>query len=134
MENPPSEGETTSVGKLKCDHCDKSFGQRKNLNQHISRIHNAQRYKCNVCDALLSSGFRLKQHLSSIHKKKTKIKFVKSQLVIATNDGYETLPEAKKHIIREQAATIRQLEIKIAKSKTVIENLKKKIANGSRNK
>lgn len=69
MENPPSENETTPVSKLKCDHCDKSFGRRKNLNQHIARIHKAQRYKCNVCDALLSSGFRLK-HLSSIHKKK----------------------------------------------------------------
>lgn len=121
-----------SSTKLQCEHCTKTFGQRKNLNQHIARIHMARRYECNVCHVLLSSGFRLKNHMSAVHKKKNKIKFVKSHLVTASNDGYETSPEAKKFIIREQADHIRQLEIKIAKAKTVIENLREKIANGSR--
>lgn len=130
MENPQIA--STIVVKLKCDHCDKPFGQRKNLNQHIARVHNGQRYKCNVCDALLSSGFRLKTHMSLIHKKKNKIKFVKSRLVTTTGDGHETSSEAKKYVIREQAEHIRRLEANIAKSKTVIENLRKKIANGAR--
>lgn len=129
MEN--SQSATTSVAKLKCDHCSKTFGQRKNLNQHIARVHLAQRYKCNVCDALLSSGFRLKNHLSSVHKKKKKVKFVKSHLVTATNHGYETASEAKKYIIRDQAERIRQLEANLSKLKTVIEKLREKIANES---
>lgn len=129
MESPQSSA--ASIPELKCDHCSKTFGQRKNLNQHITRIHKAQRYECNVCHALLSSGFRLKNHLISVHKKKNKIKFVKSHLVTATNDGCETSPEAKKYIILEQAGQIRQMEIKIAKAKTAIENLRKKIANKS---
>lgn len=126
MENQPSS--STSVAEFKCAHCNKTFGRPKNLNQHIARIHNSQRYKCDECGALLSSGFRLKTHLAVVHKKKNKINFVKSHLVTKRSDGYDTSPEAKKYIIREQADQIRRLEANLAKSNNVIENLRKKIA------
>lgn len=122
---------STPAAELKCDHCNKIFGQRKNLNQHMARVHNGQRYKCDICEVLLSSGFRLKTHMQSAHKKKSKIKFVKSHLVKQTKDGHETPSEAKKYIIREQADKIRQLETKISKTKSAIVNLRKKIATGT---
>lgn len=123
------------ASKKQCCHCNKTFSQQKNLNQHIARIHNAHRYKCNDCDALLSSGFRLKTHLSLVHKKKTKIKFVKSCLVVKTQNGYETSADAKKYyIIREQAERIQQLQISIKRLTTVIERLRKLIAGGGKTK
>lgn len=122
------ENSSKSNNPLQCPHCNKIYGQRKNLNQHIARVHESQRYKCEICDALLSSGYRLKSHLFKVHKKKNQIKFAKSALVVKTQSGFETSPDAKQYIIREQAEQISKLKIQLKKSKAALKNLKKKVS------
>lgn len=69
-----------------------------------------------------------------MHKKKAKITFVKSCLVVKTQNGCETSADAKKYVIQEQALRISQLEASIKMKNTVIENLRKLVAGGGKKK
>ena len=53
-----------------CDHCDKKFGHRGHLNQHISMVHEKKKdFACDQCDKKFGQRGHLNQHISSVHEK-----------------------------------------------------------------
>ena len=53
--------------KASCEYCDKEFSSRKNLRQHIRRIHFKIIEKCPVCDKYFDKEY-LKKHIRTVHK------------------------------------------------------------------
>ena len=50
---------------LQCEHCDKAFSTRSNLNKHVSSIHEEKKpFKCDVCDYSCSRKDALTKHVS----------------------------------------------------------------------
>jgi len=59
----------------KCDHCNESFGQKQNLNTHINTIHLKQKnYKCEHCECTFGEKGHLKTHINTVHLKKRNFK------------------------------------------------------------
>lgn len=118
------------LGRFKCSVCLKTFGQKKNLNQHFNRKHFNRRYECFVCQEQLSSGFRLKSHLLRFHKKK--IDSAQSYLVVQGRQLTTVAPEAKKHIILANHKKILTLEAKLKKIEINKQLLKAKFDVGNK--
>ena len=56
---------------FKCTECNKSFGYRNVLNNHIKSIHDKSKpYKCNICNGQFKLEHNLKSHIKSVHKGK----------------------------------------------------------------
>ncbi|XP_064648263.1 zinc finger protein 521-like isoform X2 [Lineus longissimus] len=54
----------------KCTVCNKTFSERKDLEDHVNKIHNVDRpFKCSECDKMFKSLSMLGAHLRKIHKK-----------------------------------------------------------------
>ena len=51
----------------KCDHCGKTFVERRNMLSHVDRIHKGTRYQCNQCEKKFKSYFGAKRHLAKFH-------------------------------------------------------------------
>jgi uncharacterized C2H2 Zn-finger protein len=58
-----------------CDHCDKVFSQKANLNKHVNSVHKKlTRYQCDHRDKVFSRKCNLQTHVNSRHgPKKTQI-------------------------------------------------------------
>ena len=55
----------------KCGKCDKSFGERRNLNVHVEAVHvNLKVHKCQICDKSFSTNHHLITHKSNVHTRK----------------------------------------------------------------
>ena len=58
-----------------CEHCDKTFGQKGNLNVHINTIHLKQKnFSCEHCDFTSGRKDYLKIHINTIHLKQKSFK------------------------------------------------------------
>ena len=54
---------------FKCDHCDKCFGTRGHLNEHINGVHNqGAAMACPICQKIFNTAKRMKKHLFNAHK------------------------------------------------------------------
>ncbi|RTG81007.1 uncharacterized protein DC041_0009358, partial [Schistosoma bovis] len=51
-----------------CNQCDRRFGSKSKLNDHIKVAHEGIKYPCNQCDRLYTSRFHLNEHLRANHK------------------------------------------------------------------
>jgi hypothetical protein len=57
--------------EFKCDHCDKAFGQKRNLGDHINRIHKKiKSYSCEWCSYTSCTKRELKGHSIRNHNLK----------------------------------------------------------------
>jgi len=54
---------------LTCPHCKKSLSSKQYLKEHISTVHERNRYGCNECDKTFSSVVHLKSHYNTKHLK-----------------------------------------------------------------
>ena len=53
----------------KCDACDKSFSQARNLKEHIQTIHeDGKKHICVSCGKSFSRAQHLKNHIHTVHK------------------------------------------------------------------
>ena len=64
----PTEEKAGRTGS--CEYCDKEFSSRKNLRQHIRRVH-FKILECPVCDKYFDKEY-LKFHREAVHLKKRK--------------------------------------------------------------
>lgn len=80
----------------------------KNLNQHINRHHQKQRFECSLCGKILISSFSLKRHWHDVHNKK--VKSTQSAEVIVGRNSVKIAPKAKNALIEEQAKDIEKLK------------------------
>ncbi|XP_065082963.1 zinc finger protein 62-like [Ochlerotatus camptorhynchus] len=55
------------VVDVKCLQCDKCFQQRKALQQHVRRMHEAEPVNCDVCGLEVTNTDRLKYHKRTVH-------------------------------------------------------------------
>jgi len=61
--------------EFNCEHCDKTFGQKGNLNVHINTIHLKQKnFKCDQCEYICGRKGNLNIHINTIHLKKRNFK------------------------------------------------------------
>ena len=57
--------------RFKCTECNKFFGYRNVLNNHIKSIHDKSKpYKCNICNGQFKLEHNLKAHIKSVHEGK----------------------------------------------------------------
>ncbi|XP_029341010.1 zinc finger protein 808-like [Acyrthosiphon pisum] len=56
--------------KHKCRHCDKEFGDKRNMNMHIKLVHQGSMVKCKICDKMYSGKRQLRYHDNRVHSKK----------------------------------------------------------------
>ena len=55
---------------FKCETCDKIFGAKRSLQQHLKLVHeNIKSEKCNLCDKAFGSNQQLRIHLKIVHQK-----------------------------------------------------------------
>lgn len=108
--------------------CKKTFGEKKNLNQHIKRVHKKNLFKCKVCDEILSSAFRLKEHSTNIHGISLDEIGTKSSLVIMVSKHRTvTSPAAKPYLIEAQKIEIENLQRQLEFAKLAKKDLLKKL-------
>ena len=50
------------IRNYKCDHCQKSFGRKPELERHIEARHQMVKYKCDVCSSVFTSKSYLTHH------------------------------------------------------------------------
>ena len=50
------------IRNFKCDHCQKSFGRKPELERHIEARHQMVKYKCDVCSSVFTSKSYLTHH------------------------------------------------------------------------
>ena len=55
--------------KFQCEHCEKAFGQKSNLRNHVKNIHGGKKMKCDFCDKFLFQ-YSMKRHIESAHKQR----------------------------------------------------------------
>jgi len=61
--------------KFNCEHCDKTFGHKGNLNVHINTIHlKQQNYKCEHCESAFGYKGDLNRHINTVHLKQKNYK------------------------------------------------------------
>ncbi|KAL0809978.1 hypothetical protein ABMA28_010822 [Loxostege sticticalis] len=54
---------------LSCQHCDKRFSIRRDLNRHMNRIHlNIKPFQCDRCDKAYVNGWSLTEHKRLVHE------------------------------------------------------------------
>ena len=53
---------------FRCDQCTSTFGERKNLNRHISSVHEEEKFQCAQCAQIFNRQDHLNRHLP-VHKK-----------------------------------------------------------------
>ena len=57
--------------RFKCTECNKCFGYRNVLNNHIKSIHEKKKpYKCDICNGQFKLEHNLKAHMKSVHEGK----------------------------------------------------------------
>lgn len=95
---------------VECPHCGKVI-TKKNLNTHIKRVHEGQKFECRTCKQRLSSKYRLNQHFSLSHNGQE----IAYDLITETVDIEPKLSEAEKDaIIAEQREEIGRLQIELS--------------------
>ena len=58
------------VKDYQCQSCDKMFGYKGNLEQHVKAVHeNIREHACNSCGKRFHVKSRLKRHTESVHEK-----------------------------------------------------------------
>ena len=58
------------IGKntFKCDICDYSYSEKRDMNRHIASVHEGQKpFNCDICEYKCSLNQQLKQHVTKKH-------------------------------------------------------------------
>lgn len=98
--------------RWKCTHrgCKKSYISRKNLNQHVKRVHLGKKYKCSLCSKILETKDSVKRHVNTIHRKQNAAKHVVSCDIVPLKQ----FDLAKQdNIISKNATKINKIETEI---------------------
>ena len=59
--------------RFKCSACSKNFTSKKNLDRHITNVHNKVKYPCKFCEKIYSDQSVLGAHIKKIHSDKNEI-------------------------------------------------------------
>lgn len=110
MQSKGNNSKNTEQIRVRCTFsgCPKSYSSMRNLNQHINRHHQKQRFECSMCEKILVSSFSLKRHCRDVHQKK--IKSTASAEVIVSRNSVKIALKAKNALIIEQATKIEKLK------------------------
>jgi hypothetical protein len=61
--------------EFNCEHCDKTFGMKGNLNVHINTVHLKKRnFKCEHCECTFGVKVNLNTHINTVHLKQQNFK------------------------------------------------------------
>ena len=55
------------VGHSKCELCNKTFGNKYNLQGHISAVHKKEKFKCEHCELEFTAPYTVKKHIKVKH-------------------------------------------------------------------
>ena len=66
----PKKNTTNKQTTIKCDHCEKSFSSKQDLNRHVSAVHDGRKpFQCPICFMEVSFQGNLRKHIREIHDK-----------------------------------------------------------------
>ena len=82
------------IHMLKCDFCDSAFTLKKQLEEHILKVHEGKKpaplkmkklslweatkpYKCSICKTIFVTKSNLKEHIATIHKEQLDVNIMK---------------------------------------------------------
>ena len=60
--------------KFECDRCSAKYTSKRNLNTHISSIHEAKKFNCGICSAKFNVKGNLDRHIQTVHEGKQPFK------------------------------------------------------------
>lgn len=108
--------ETSTKKTVECDHCNKKFSKRSNLNIHIEKEHKLRKYSCPYCNRNLNTKFAYLRHVKnkSIHPK------IDSKCLNADEHVYYLVDD-------ELIVTKKSMEAKIVSLKNEVKKLGKQL-------
>ena len=76
---------------FKCSFCDKNYGTKYSLKEHIGVVHEGKKYKCDECGEVFSWKSGLNSHIRETrHAQQTEVKIILESEVV--NDRYSKWP------------------------------------------